>query len=51
MEVMGCPKTAVTNYLSTVRDISQERISHLHCGGKPEIKQAMNTFKYFYVLK
>jgi hypothetical protein len=45
-----CPETAVTNYQSTLRDIPQERISHLHCGGKPEIKQAMNTLKYFMYL-
>jgi len=51
MGPIGCPKTAVTNYQSTLRDTPQERISHLHSGEKPEIKQAMNTFKYFYVLE
>jgi len=51
MGPIGCPETAVTNYHSTLRDIPQERTSHLHSGGKPEIKQAMNTFKYFYILE
>jgi len=47
----GCLETAVANYQSAFRDIPQERICHLHSGGKSEIKQAMNTFKYFYVLE
>jgi hypothetical protein len=27
---IGCPETSVTNYISTLRNISEERISYLH---------------------
>jgi hypothetical protein len=51
MGPIGYPETVVTNYQSTLRDIPPEGISHLHSGGKPEIKEAMNNFKYFFVLE
>jgi len=33
MEPTGCPRTSVTNYQSTLRNIPEERRSHLHRGG------------------
>jgi hypothetical protein len=33
MGLIGCPETSVANYQSTPRNISEERISHLHLGG------------------
>jgi hypothetical protein len=32
----GRPRTSVTNYQSTLRNIPEERSSHLHCGGSLE---------------
>jgi hypothetical protein len=32
MGPIGCPETSVTNYESTLRDIPEERRSHLHGG-------------------
>jgi len=29
MELIGCPETSVRNYYSTLRQIPQERVSHL----------------------
>jgi len=33
MVLKFCPETSVTNYQSKLRNIPEERISHLHCGG------------------
>jgi hypothetical protein len=33
MGPVGCPKTSVTNYHSTLCKISEERRSDFHCGG------------------
>jgi len=47
MELIGCPETVVTNYRSTLRDIPQERISHLHCGGKAWNQTSNEYFQIF----
>jgi len=33
MEPIGCPETSTTNYHSRLRNIPEERRSHLHLGG------------------
>jgi hypothetical protein len=33
MGPIGCPETSVQNYQFTLRNISEERRSHLHSGG------------------
>jgi hypothetical protein len=36
MGPVGCPETSVQNYHSMLRNIPEERISHLHRGGSPK---------------
>jgi hypothetical protein len=33
MGMIGCPETSLQNYDSALRDIPEERTSHLHRGG------------------
>jgi hypothetical protein len=36
MGSIGCTETAVNNYQSTLRNVPEERIFHLHRGGRLE---------------
>ena len=41
MEPIGCPETTVTNYISTLLNIPEERRFHLHGGGSLKSRQRL----------
>jgi len=47
MGQIGCPETSVTNYFSMLRNMPQERRSHLHCDGnlQSSIKSDLKSIK------
>ena len=44
MELIVCPRN-VGNYKSTLRDIPEERISHLHRGGSLKLREGSTNMK------
>ena len=45
MGPIGCPETSVRNYRSTLRNIPEERRSHLHRGGSLKSRMKITLLK------